>query len=378
MVETRSQRRQAQAALNSGIQNGTDDSTKNGASPSSSPPPPIVEKEPSSTMNTNANTNTSTNIDADTDTDTNAKEAIKSQEEEHSGIAKTSSITVIAMVLIAAISIFTFPDSLQPVGRPTVNHVWYFGWISALSTGLGVLPLIFSPDFDTYWVGVTNAIAAGMMIAASYSLMVEGWIFDEEDDSSEISSSSRTVIGAVLGLLFILGTKSFLEKHEELNVAGLHGADARKVLLIIFVMTLHSFSEGIGIGVSFGGTNGRELGVFISASLAVHNVPEGLAVAIVLLPRKISKLTCSLWCIVTSLPQPLMAVPAFLFVHAFIPFLPVGLGFAGGAMAWVAVFELLQEAYEDTESVLTTGTISSLSLLAMLALQGVIDDEARG
>mmetsp|Transcript_2238 Transcript_2238/g.3185 ORF Transcript_2238/g.3185 Transcript_2238/m.3185 type:complete len:363 (+) Transcript_2238:325-1413(+) len=361
MVETRSQRKQAQAALNGDNQNGIDNnSTKNGvssstssSSPSPSPSlPPIVEKE-----------------------STNTK--VASESEGHAEIAETSTITIISMILIAVISIFTYPESLQPVGRPTVNHVWYFGWISALSTGLGVLPLIFSPDFNTYWVGVTNAIAAGMMIAASYSLVIEGCIFDEEDDSSEISSSTRTIIGAILGLVFILGTKSFLEKHEELNVAGLHGADARKVLLIIFVMTLHSFSEGIGIGVSFGGSNGSELGVFISASLAVHNVPEGLAVAIVLLPRKISKLTASLWCIVTSLPQPLMAVPAFLFVHAFIPFLPVGLGFAGGAMAWVAVFELLVEAYEDTESVLITGAISSLSLFAMLALQGVIDDEAR-
>jgi len=216
------------------------------------------------------------------------------------------------------------------------------------------------------------------MIAASYSLILEGFTFTEIDDITSISPTIRTIIGAILGLIFILSTKSFLDRHEDLNVGGLEGADAKKVLLIIFVMTLHSFSEGIGIGVSFGGSNGSELGVFISASLAVHNVPEGLAVAIVLLPRKISKLTASLWCIVTSLPQPFMAVPAFLFVHAFIPFLPVGLGFAGGAMAWVALFELLMEAYEDTESVVTTGIISSLSLGVMLALQGMIDEGSRG
>lgn len=277
---------------------------------------------------------------------------------------------------MAIISFITYPESLQPVGRPTLNHVFYFGWISALSTGLGVLPLIFSPKLDSWWIGVTNAIAAGMMMAASYSLFSEGLTFSEPDDSSPHTPLTRTCIGAVFGLLFILSTKSFLEKHEDLKVGGLAGADARKVLLIIFVMTLHSFSEGVGIGVSFGGSNGSELGVFISASLAVHNVPEGLAVAIVLLPRKISKWTAALWCILTSMPQPLMAVPAFLFVHSFIPFLPVGLGFAGGAMAWVALFELLMEAIEDTD-VLTTGVISSCSVMVMLKMQDFIDEESR-
>ncbi|GFH47812.1 hypothetical protein CTEN210_04288 [Chaetoceros tenuissimus] len=296
------------------------------------------------------------------------------QEEVHQ--PKTPPLTIASLVIIALISYFTVPDSIQPVGRPTLNHVFYFGWISALSTGLGVLPLVFSPTLNNYWIGVTNAIAAGMMMAASYSLVMEGISFHEEDDTSTLTPLIRTAIGTILGLLFILSTKSFLEKHEELKVAGLAGADARKVLLIIFVMTLHSFSEGIGIGVSFGGSNGSELGVFISASLAVHNVPEGLAVAIVLLPRKISKLTAALWCIVTSLPQPLMAVPAFLFVHAFIPFLPVGLGFAGGAMAWVAIFELLMEAIEDTD-VMTTGVFSVLSLMAMMKMQDYIDEESR-
>ena len=214
------------------------------------------------------------------------------------------------------------------------------------------------------------------MIAASYSLFVEGCTYSDPKDTSEIASEVRTAIGAFLGLGFILATKSFLDQYEDLKVGVLGGTDARKALLIFFVMTLHSFSEGVGIGVSFGGKHGSELGVFISASLAVHNVPEGLAIAVVLLPRGVSLLTATLWIISTSLPQPLMAVPAYLFVHHFIPILPVGLGFAGGAMAWVAFFELLKEAIEDT-NLLTTVVVALPSLAGMLFVQGVLDDGAR-
>lgn len=215
-----------------------------------------------------------------------------------------------------------------------------------------------------------------MMIAASYSLLHEGFTFDDPNDTSELSSGVRAVIGSGIGLIFIVITEKFLSKYEDLTVGGLGGADAKRALLIFFVMTLHSFSEGVGIGVSFGGIHGSELGVFISTSLAVHNIPEGMAMAVTLLPRGTTLLTAVVWAVMTSIPQPLMAVPAYEFVHHFIPFLPLGLGFAGGAMAWVALFELLKEAVEDS-GLVTTGIVSTLSLYGMHFLQGLIDEGAR-
>lgn len=289
---------------------------------------------------------------------------------------RTPTWAYVVLVIFAIVTCATIPKPFHPQGEPTLNHVFFYGWLTAVSTGAGVFPFLFLPDVATYWVGISNAVAAGMMIAASYSLFAEGCTYSDPHDNSKLSTIFRTAMGAVLGLGFILLTKKFLDRYEDLKLGVLGGTDARKAVLLFFVMTLHSVSEGVGIGVSFGGVHGSKLGTFISASLAAHNVPEGLAIAVVLLPRGVSTVATAVWAISTSLPQPVMAVPSYLFVHHFIPVLPVGLGFAGGAMAWVACFELLTEAVEDTD-LLTTGAITAASLVSMMFIQSVIDDEAR-
>jgi zinc transporter, ZIP family len=152
-------------------------------------------------------------------------------------------------------------------------------------------------------------------------------------------------------------------------VGALRGADALKAIMIVGIMTLHSFAEGIGVGVSFGG--GETLGSFITAAIAIHNIPEGLAISLVLVPRGASVAQAGLWSIVSSLPQPLMAVPAFLFVTTFEPFLPVGLGLAAGAMIWMTLAELLPDALKETPSG-TVAAATSLSIAAMVAFQELL------
>ena len=53
------------------------------------------------------------------------------------------------------------------------------------------------------------------------------------------------------------------------------------------------------------------------------------------------------WAVISSLPQPLVAVPAYLFVDAFTYLLPIGLGCAAGTMIWMVFAELIPDGKPD-------------------------------
>jgi zinc transporter, ZIP family len=246
---------------------------------------------------------------------------------------------------------------VEPAG---VVLVFLLALLTAVATGLGALPFAFAKHPTRRWLGASNAVAAGLMLAASFGLLYEGVNY----------GLSRTLAGALLGLGFIVAARRFLRQDEHPAVfAGMGGLDARKGLLIVGVMTVHSFTEGIGIGVSFGG--GQALGLFISVALAVHNIPEGLAISLVLVPRGVSVARAAWWSVFSSLPQPLMAVPAFLFVELFRPLLPYGLGFAAGAMIWMVFSELVPDALEEASSDLVAVVVTA-SVVAMVAFQVLI------
>jgi zinc transporter ZupT len=244
--------------------------------------------------------------------------------------------------------------------------VFLAAMLTAIATGVGALPFFFVKDMSRRWLGISNAVAAGLMLAASFSLIYTGFEM----------SPARVCLGTLAGLVFILVSRRALGEHGgHANLEALQGGsgfsrdDLLTMLTIVGVMTAHSFAEGVGVGVSFGG--GDVLGAFITASIAFHNIPEGLAISLVLVPRGVSAWRAAGWSVFSSLPQPLMAVPAYLFVEIFRPVLPAGLGFAAGAMIWMTMAELLPEAYEETDANTVALTLT-LAVVAMFIFQALL------
>lgn len=239
---------------------------------------------------------------------------------------------------------------------PRIATVILYSTLTAVATGLGVIPLIFSKAIPARLMSLATALASGLLLAAAFELLNEGTSVDP----------ATTIIGVVTGLVLVTVSRKWLEKRGSVEVGELAEAGVLEAVIIVGVMTIHSFPEGIAVGLSLG--KGLSFGSLISLVIALHNIPEGLAIGLVLVPRGVRIWKAGFWSVFSSLPQPLMAVPAFLLASVLSPFLPFGLGLAAGAMIWMIGAEVLPEACGKA-SPRSIGVALTAGVVLMLAIQ---------
>ena len=230
--------------------------------------------------------------------------------------------------------------------------VFVAGFITALATGIGAVPFFFIEDVsDRLQVGLWG-LASGIMVSASvFGLVMEGMA--EADGQFDV----YLMIGGLLaGVVLVMVANRVISDHH-FDPKEYEEADFQKLVLILGVLTVHSFPEGVAVGVSFAELNlagGVTFGpfvvpilaIFMTVAISIHNVPEGLAISIPLRSMGVSNWKMVWWAIFSSLPQPLGAVLAFYFVRIAREFLPAGFGFAAGAMVFLVLSEFIPEALD--------------------------------
>ena len=75
------------------------------------------------------------------------------------------------LLAFAAITVVTIPHPFHPPHgqQPTIQHVFYYGWLTAMSTGLGALPFLLVPDVKSFWVGISNGTFAVCPLCTRFS-----------------------------------------------------------------------------------------------------------------------------------------------------------------------------------------------------------------
>ncbi|MFO7927313.1 MAG: ZIP family metal transporter [Halobacteriota archaeon] len=251
--------------------------------------------------------------------------------------------------------------------------VFVAGLATALATGIGALPFFFVDDFSDRWNVALWGIASGIMVSASlFGLVDEGLAYASDRLPTLliggviagivlVEASDRLLDGAEFGAVDDAGDVHLGEEggHSErvLGAQAFAEGDVKKLALILGILTVHSFPEGVAVGVSFAelgldsgipilGFSVPLLAVFMTVAISIHNVPEGTAIAIPMRAMGLSNWRMVGAAVFSSLPQPIGAVIAFAFVTWAREFLPFGFGFAAGAMVYLVITEFIPEALE--------------------------------
>lgn len=240
-------------------------------------------------------------------------------------------------------------------------ELWQGLLIPFAGTALGSACVIFLKNnlSDTIQRALTG-FAAGVMVAASvWSLLLPAM---EQSQSMGKWSFVPAVAGFWLGILFLLGLDRLIP-HLHRGSTEAEGVKSRlkRTTMLTLAVALHNIPEGMAVGAVYAGWLYGDSSITLAGALslslgiAIQNFPEGAIISLPLRAEGLSKPRAFLYGALSGIVEPIGALLTVLLAAVMVPVLPYALSFAAGAMIYVVVEELIPEMSSGKHS--NVGTV---------------------
>lgn len=233
---------------------------------------------------------------------------------------------------------------------------------AGLATGLGALPLLFLRRPSERLMAPMLGLAGGMMLAASlFSLLVPAV-------QTVAASGSPWLLGIATAGALLAGAAAMQRMdrrlpHEHVETVE-HDGGQPQVALVVAAIALHNVPEGLAVGVA--GAAGADHG--ISLGIALQNIPEGWIVASAMVALGAGPLRAAALALGTGLVEPVGGLFGVIAGSVAGAALPLALAAAAGAMLWVVSHELIPASHRPgREAAGTAGLAAGFAVMALLA-----------
>ena len=230
-------------------------------------------------------------------------------------------------------------------------------FIPFIGTSLGAACVLFMKKtemHDTLQRALTG-FAAGVMTAASvWSLLIPAM---EQSESMGRLSFIPAVAGFAIGILFLLLMDHIIPHlHMYSTAAEGPASNLKKTTMLVLAVALHNLPEGMAVGVVYAGSISGSAPVTLAGALAlsigiaVQNFPEGAIISMPLRAEGMKKSKAFAYGVLSGLVEPIGAALTIIAAGFVLPALPYFLSFAAGAMIYVVVEELIPEMSSGSHS----------------------------
>ena len=218
------------------------------------------------------------------------------------------------------------------------------------SASVFVLKKQFNPKLQKALMG----FASGVMIAAAFWSLLQPAIETYEDGN--FRQWLVPAVGFVLGVGFML-LLDYLIPHIHLHGAeeGVKNNKLSKTFKFFLAVTLHNIPEGLAVGVVLAGLIGGGISnphalIVLAIGIAIQNFPEGMIVSMPLKEEGMSKLKAFGLGTLSGVVEPIASLIALVLTSLIVIILPYTLAFAAGVMVYVVVEELIPETSQGDHS----------------------------
>ena len=225
-----------------------------------------------------------------------------------------------------------------------MSHVWISAAGLCGATILGSVLGFFFKELPHKWNDTVLGYCAGIMLAAS----TLGLIVPAYDTGG--SNGWWIVTAGVIGGALFLNVLDLITPHLH-AITGIdpeehrHNSTLNHILLFVMAIALHKLPEGIAAGVSMMTQDNGSTDWSVSFGIALQNVPEGMVIIAPLLLAGVTHLRTMLISIGIGLLEVVGVWIGYGLGATSVTFLPVMLGFAGGAMLYVTSDEMIPETH---------------------------------
>ncbi len=204
-----------------------------------------------------------------------------------------------------------------------------WGILAGLGTVLGALLMFAKKNWSSKSLAFYLGMASGVMVAVV--------VFDILPSAFLYSGFLKVTIGFLVGVLLIASWDVTLFSKTS-GTQTLYSLG----YLVMLGIAMHDLPEGMAIAL--GEEMKSRTGMVIALGIGIHNIPEGMAIAAPLIMAGIKKSTIFMQILAVGLITPLGTLLGKYLVSTLPYLLPLLLGMASGIMFYLVLFQLWPQA----------------------------------